>query len=278
MLRSVVLRARFATPDFDVRIKLDMILLPSFSAIITYTAILECAQLCRFTCTSLYCKRVGQKTDTSGCVEHHALAASRQSMSHPFSRHPHLQNIGSEQIPLGVCSMLLRARAATTDVAVLLEPDVILLPDFSTALAKARGVAGQDWLLLARRWELRNFPFRVEEVFQEEERDFEAVGSDEGSQERESAKRRFRWVDPSRFDAEAEHLWALEFLDGSGNGRGDGSVNGDSDGSLNEEGAEKRYRGGLGGMRAFVRERGALQNCGEVALWAWDTGNTPLHR
>jgi hypothetical protein len=176
--------------------------------------------------------------------------------------------------------MLLRARAATTDVAVLLEPDMILLPDFSAALAKTRGVAGQDWLLFARRWEVRNFPFRVEEVFQEEERDFEPeiVGQDEGPQERESRNRRFRWVDPSRFDAEAEHLWALEFLDGSGSGRGDGSVNRDSEGSVNGEGAEERYRGGLGGMRAFVQERGALQNCGEVALWAWDTGNTPLHR
>lgn len=153
--------------------------------------------------------------------------------------------------------MLLRARAATTDIAALIEPDTILLPDFSAALAKARAVSGQDWLMLARRREVHNFPYRVEELFQED--DLKLDSESDKSGRTQEVRRTFQWVDPEKFDVEVEHLWALELMDGS-------------------EGEEDRYKMGAQGMREFVHERGSLHRCHEVAVWAWDTGETPLHR
>lgn len=58
-------------------------------------------------------------------------------------------------------SMVTRARASNSDIAVLIEPESVLLPDFMTALQYAHGLE-HDWLLVAMSPKVSYFPFYME--------------------------------------------------------------------------------------------------------------------
>lgn len=59
-------------------------------------------------------------------------------------------------------SMVGRARASKSDVVVLIDPVLVLLQDFTTAIMKFREVSG-DWLLVVKPIKMTQFPFKLQD-------------------------------------------------------------------------------------------------------------------
>ncbi|GLJ16562.1 hypothetical protein SUGI_0283470 [Cryptomeria japonica] len=105
-------------------------------------------------------------------------------------------------------SMVARARASNSDIAVLIEPELVLLPDFMAALQYAHGLE-HDWLLVAMPPKISYFPFYME--------------------------RPGKWVEQGGLPVEYEKV------------------------------------------QQYVRRKRKWVNCGGGKLWAWNTGELPLH-
>ncbi|KAK9090323.1 hypothetical protein Sjap_023500 [Stephania japonica] len=59
-------------------------------------------------------------------------------------------------------SMMARSQASTSDISVLIDPEIVLLPDFMSALRFAHKL-DQDWLLIANSPNVSHFPFVLDE-------------------------------------------------------------------------------------------------------------------
>ena len=60
-------------------------------------------------------------------------------------------------------SMMSRIEAYQSDIAVLMDPETVLLPDFISALSYAHEL-GRDWLLVSSSVEIPRFPFHWDET------------------------------------------------------------------------------------------------------------------
>lgn len=60
-------------------------------------------------------------------------------------------------------SMLARSKAYQSDIAVLMDPATVLLPDFIPALSYAHEL-DRDWLLVSSSVEIPSFPFHWDET------------------------------------------------------------------------------------------------------------------
>ncbi|KAH9318555.1 hypothetical protein KI387_020324 [Taxus chinensis] len=104
--------------------------------------------------------------------------------------------------------MVARARASNSDIAVLIEPEFVLLPDFMDALQYVHGLE-HDWLLVAMSPKASYFPFYIEDPGQ--------------------------WVEQGGLPVEHEKV------------------------------------------QQYVMRKRKWANCKGGKLWAWNTGELPLH-
>lgn len=61
--------------------------------------------------------------------------------------------------------MVARSRASSSDISVMVDPEIILLPDFISTLHYAHKLE-HDWLLVAMPRNVSHFPFNLDETGQ----------------------------------------------------------------------------------------------------------------
>lgn len=61
--------------------------------------------------------------------------------------------------------MVARSRASSSDISVMVDPEIILLPDFISTLHYAHKLE-HDWLLVAMPRNISHFPFNLDETGQ----------------------------------------------------------------------------------------------------------------